>query len=660
MKRIVSGLMFMLLLMAVFSLSFKIKPTLSEPRTIIVPDDYPTIQEAINNANEGDTIFVRNGIYYENIVVNKTISVLGESRETTIIDGKGVGHVVQILANNTLLSNFTIQNGGYNKFDCGVFVFNSFNSSILNNAVINNNWEGLRLCQSTRCLLRNNIIANNSYWNFGVTGTSIEHFIHDIDASNTINGRAIYYLIDQHNLNISNLVNVGYLAIINSSNINVEGLVLRDNFYGLQCVHTTNSIIGNVSITRTHEAIYLKDCSNITVRDSNLNYNWHTSITSQSSPFCRIFNNSAIGNQNFGFVMGDSPNSSIYQNLVGYERYGIYLDSANNSIVGNTACRTWYAGIWILPSSYNSIIANNIVENNYYDGIRLSCDNCIIFGNNITNNYYGLSFSTVSGNRIFHNNFINNKGQTVWSVPTRVNTWDNGYPSGGNYWSDYRGVDLYSGPYQNVTGSDGIGDTPYVIDENNVDHYPLMKPWTPKPSVINATVDIQPQALNLRSKGKWITAYIELLEGYNVQDINVSTIMLNGTIPVDLDASVGIGDYDKDGVEDLTVKFNRTQVVEFMLSQGVRFGDVTLTLTGELYDGTPFEGKTIISVSSLYGDVNCNGKVNISDIVQAAASYLSKENEPNWNPNANFAPPYNSIDIFDLVTIAANYGKTYP
>jgi len=187
-----------------------------------------------------------------------------------------------------------------------------------------------------------------------------------------------------------------------------------------------------------------------------------------------------------------------------------------------------------------------------------------------------------------------------------------------------------------------------------------MKPWTPKPSVINATVDIQPQALNLRSKGKWITAYIELLEGYNVQDINVSTIMLNGTIPVDLDASVGIGDYDKDGVEDLTVKFNRTQVVEFMLSQGVRFGDVTLTLTGELYDGTPFEGKTIISVSSLYGDVNCNGKVNISDIVQAAASYLSKENEPNWNPNANFAPPYNSIDIFDLVTIAANYGKTYP
>jgi hypothetical protein len=52
--------------------------------------------------------------------------------------------------------------------------------------------------------------------------------------------------------------------------------------------------------------------------------------------------------------------------------------------------------------------------------------------------------------------------------------WDNGYPSGGNYWSDYTGTDLYSGPYQNETGSDGIGDTSYDIDVNNRDNYPLM------------------------------------------------------------------------------------------------------------------------------------------------------------------------------------------
>jgi hypothetical protein len=108
------------------------------------------------------------------------------------------------------------------------------------------------------------------------------------------------------------------------------------------------------------------------------------------------------------------------------------------------------------------------------------------------------------------------------------------------------------------------------------------------------------------------------------------------------------------------VKFNRTQVVEYMLSQGITFGNVTLTLTGELYDGTPLKGETVIRVSPLLGDVNCDGKVDLKDLIQAAASYRSKEDEPKWNPNANFAPPYNRIDLIDLVTIAVYYGKTYP
>jgi len=75
-------------------------------------------------------------------------------------------------------------------------------------------------------------------------------------------------------------------------------------------------------------------------------------------------------------------------------------------------------------------------------------------------------------NTIFHNDLLQNN-QQAWSYGGSSNFWDDGYPSGGNYWSDYTGVDVYKGPYQNVTGSDGIGDTPYVIDADNVDHYPL-------------------------------------------------------------------------------------------------------------------------------------------------------------------------------------------
>jgi hypothetical protein len=70
------------------------------------------------------------------------------------------------------------------------------------------------------------------------------------------------------------------------------------------------------------------------------------------------------------------------------------------------------------------------------------------------------------------------------------NTWDNGYASGGNYWSDYCGVDIYTGPYQNVAGSDGIGDTPYIIDANNIDHYPLMNPYSTGP----LSVTISPES----------------------------------------------------------------------------------------------------------------------------------------------------------------------
>lgn len=101
----------------------------------------------------------------------------------------------------------------------------------------------------------------------------------------------------------------------------------------------------------------------------------------------------------------------------------------------------------------------------------------------------GVSLENSSNNRVYHNNFINNTKQVhdvSWDfpwIPPSINIWDDGYPSGGNYWSDYTGVDEKSGPNQDQPGSDGIGDTPYVIDVNNRDGYPLMSPfpWTKAP-----------------------------------------------------------------------------------------------------------------------------------------------------------------------------------
>jgi hypothetical protein len=116
---------------------------------------------------------------------------------------------------------------------------------------------------------------------------------------------------------------------------------------------------------------------------------------------------------------------------------------------------------------------------------------------------------------------------------------------------------------------------------------------------VSANADIKPDALNLRSMGDWITTYIELSEGFSVNDINVSSIMLNNTIPADLLAPATIGDYDNDGVPDLMVKFDRAQVSQYILdhvSLTGQFTTVTLTVTGELDDGTPFMGSDTIRI----------------------------------------------------------------
>ena len=123
-----------------------------------------------------------------------------------------------------------------------------------------------------------------------------------------------------------------------------------------------------------------------------------------------------------------------------------------------------------------------------------------------------------------------------------ANVWDNGYPSGGNYWSDYAGEDLYSGPYQNETGSDGIGDMPYVIDESNTDNYPLMNPYGVPPPIhdvaitnitfsnpnpmINETIHIYVTVENRGNSTETFTVYLNYTRIFDPQ-IGSQTVTLD-------------------------------------------------------------------------------------------------------------------------------------
>jgi hypothetical protein len=111
------------------------------------------------------------------------------------------------------------------------------------------------------------------------------------------------------------------------------------------------------------------------------------------------------------------------------------------------------------------------------------------------------------------------------------------------------------------------------------------------PDEIQAVIDIDPDTLNLNSKSKWITCYIELPGDYDVEEIEVSTIKLNDQVPVE-SRPTGVGDCDDDGIAELMVKFDRSAVQE-ILEAG---DEVEITVTGELNDDTKFEGSDTIRV----------------------------------------------------------------
>jgi parallel beta-helix repeat protein len=177
-------------------------------------------------------------------------------------------------------------------------------------------------------------------------------------------------------------------------------------------------------------------------------------------------------------ALGSSSGNSVSGNDITASEYeGIWLDTSsnNNSVSGNNITARNLVGIYLSALSNNNSVSANNIANNLYGGIFFdSSSNNSIVGNNIVNDSEGIYLEDSSGdNSIFHNDFVNNTQQVVSSVGF-ANVWDDGYPSGGNYWSDYNGTDSNGGPYQNQTGSDGIGDTAYVIDANNTDRFPLM------------------------------------------------------------------------------------------------------------------------------------------------------------------------------------------
>jgi parallel beta-helix repeat protein len=177
--------------------------------------------------------------------------------------------------------------------------------------------------------------------------------------------------------------------------------------------------------------------------------------------------------------LGNSNNNITDNNILYNELSGVVIigdDYNNNNILRNNISYNKH-GIFLNRSFYSHIAHNEIFSNSHHGIDIAGGEYNVIVSNNISKNQNGIYLSPFAiNNHVYHNNIIDNFHQAYDST-NDSNQWDDFYPSGGNYWSDYNGVDFFQGPNQNIPGSDGIGDTPYEIDSDSQDNYPFMKPF---------------------------------------------------------------------------------------------------------------------------------------------------------------------------------------
>jgi len=418
--------------------------------------DFIRIQEAIDAADNGDTIEVMPGIFYERLLVNKSVTLTGYNG--SIVDGNGSSIVVTVEAHFVHISDLTIQHSGSSEpgillngtrgcvvqrnniteNGCGVQLTSSDGNDIMDNLVLNNvfglrletsekntyknnsiigctrtafyfdsskensvvgnylsdNAEGIWFESSGYNFLRNNTMIQGSF-SFAVYGVDLTHFFQDVDTSNRIDDKPIYYWVNEHNKQIPS--DAGYVAIVNSTNIVLKGLNLSAQEEGVILAYTNDSRIENMYVSNARYGLRLFSCSNITV---------------EGNVFDRNYKN---------LRLDSSKNNLIRENLIYLGHEGIFLDN----------------------SSMNVFSENTFVKN----------INTVFI-------YYS------SGNLFYHNNFIRSEGSHVFIAPAKVlllNSWDDGIE--GNYWSDIVLED---------SDSDGVSNIPYVLGSTNLDRHPLM------------------------------------------------------------------------------------------------------------------------------------------------------------------------------------------
>jgi len=456
-RRVLPYLTILLLLFALFSfgLSFCILQVKASGTIYIRANGSIDPHTALISSLDNET-YTFTGNIDDSIVVE---------RNNIVVDG--AGYTVQgtrsYMSKGIYLNgarNVTIQNVTIKEFDFGIYLYKSsgYNCIVGNN--ITSNWVGIVLDFSSINKISGNNITENDFDGMWLeTSSNYNIIVENNITANKGHGIWLSGYSNHNSISGNNITSNKYLGIflVSSSYNNIVGNNIRAN--KLDGIwpngFSNNNSISENNITENHNGIYIYGSSNNNVNENNITENNGDGISLESSSKNNISGNSVTENKGNGIYFYDSPNNNIDRNNV-----------TNNA----------FSGITLIRSSFNNVSRSNIA-NSWIGIIFESSSNNNMVGNKITaSEWSGIWLNSSSNNCIYQNDFVGNTRQVYdpsWDHPEKpfsINTWDDGYPCGGNYWSDYEQR------YPNATEMDDsdIWDTPYVIDSNNIDNYPIV------------------------------------------------------------------------------------------------------------------------------------------------------------------------------------------
>ena len=355
------------------------------------------LKSSSNNQIINNTVYSNyyHGIYFYSSNNNKIIN--------NFVSNNIYGIKLEASYNNQISNNNVSDN------DNGIYLVQSKNNEVMKNNVFSNELFGIYISSSINNKLRDNIITNNTY-NLEIRSSDLSNYYNDIDISNLINGKKVYYIKNESNLLFDNSKEIGFLGLISCSIVTVNNLNMSNNGQGILFTNVTDSQIKNCKIKNNYYGIYLFMSNNISVDKNNISINSY-GIYQRDSSSNLILYNSFYNNSKNGIFLRKSINCSIKNNNINHNLHGISLDlSCNNTLVSNNNLSYNRNGIFHTDST-NSTIINNQVSSNYEYGIRITHSRYIqILRNNITNNtnngvyLYWISYSQFIENYIFSNN----------------------------------------------------------------------------------------------------------------------------------------------------------------------------------------------------------------------------------------------------------------